>query len=95
MAGRQGVGGRAGRWGKSISLMFMREIFYILQKFINRWWIEKRKKCEKNMFPGLHRKKCEIGGLTIFFNFFSIKGKTGIPKRSPAGTKRTCDVLAM
>ncbi len=61
-AGRQGVGGRAGRWGKSITLMFMREIFYILQKFINRWWIEKRKKCEKKCSPDCTEKNVRLEG---------------------------------
>jgi hypothetical protein len=32
--GRQGGRGRAGRWGQSIFSILMREIFHILQEFI-------------------------------------------------------------
>jgi len=70
--GRVAVGcGRAGRWGKSIFSMLMREIFHITGIHRIEWQIKKKgKKGEKERFSLIAPKKGEIRGLTIFSTFF-------------------------
>ena len=74
-SGWQGIRGTAGRWGKSIFKMLIREIMEILHTTGIHKQVGDPKKCEKR-FHLLPSKKDEIRGLT-FFHFFSMVENTG------------------